>query len=189
MEICVAAISALLMIFLPFAFFGGFAAASQWISNALSNAAFYSSHLPMWGAVPFANHFIDSNELVLPSIRLFAAATQMLAVCMLVLCVCARRDYRRLLYIGSALAFMTHHDYGGAYLIPAFVAWLGETHVQRSGLQILLEASSWFLLLTPLQIPTPFMSGTLNAMLQNESLFVLIVASFFSQGSNGKEMQ
>ena len=46
-----------------------------------------------------------------------------------------------------------------------------------SGVQLLLEAVSWFVLFTPLQFPRPFLSGTLNVMLQNECLFVLLAAS------------
>ena len=84
-----------------------------------------------------------------------------------------------ILYIGSAMAFMTHHDYGGAYLIPAFVAWLsgGEVPRAQSGVCLLLEAVAWFFVFTPLQIPNPVFAGSLNAMLQNESLFLLLAVS------------
>ena len=51
------------------------------------------------------------------------------------------------------MAFLTHHDYGGAYLIPAFVVWLrgfDEAHGVHLGVCSLLEAVAWFLILTPL---------------------------------------
>lgn len=176
-EIAVAAASAILLTFLPFGLFGGFCEIPQWISNALANSDFYSSHAPMWGFIPFANQFIDSKEAVLPSIHLFAAATRVFAVVMLVFALVVKDNYRRMLYIGAVMAFLTHHDYGGAYLIPAFVVWMRDGDNPASGVQLLLEAVAWFVLFTPLQFPCPFFSGTLNVMLQNECLFVLLAAS------------
>ena len=180
-EIAIAAASAILLTFLPFGLFGGFCEIRHWLFNALANADFYSSHVPMWGFIPFANQFIDSKEAVLPSIYLFAAATRVFAVAMVAFALAAKDDYRRVLYIGAAMAFLTHHDYGGAYLIPAFVVWMCDGDATTSGVRLLLEAAAWFLVLTPLQMPCPFFSGTLNAMLQNECLFVLLAASLFSK--------
>ena len=182
-DIAVAASSAILLTFLSFAMFGGFCEIRQWVCNALANSDFYSSHVPMWGFIPFANQFIDSREAVLPSIRLFAAATRVLAVVMVAFALAAKDNYRRMLYIGAAMAFLTHHDYGGAYLIPAFVAWLCDGDAPASGVQLLLEAVAWFVIFTPLQFPCPFLSGTLNVMLQNECLFVLLAASVFPRRS------
>ena len=180
-EIAIAAGSAVLLTFLPFALFGGFGAISQWFANALANADFYSSHAPIWGFVPIANHFIDSKEAVLPSIRFFGMATRLFAIVIMVIALVVKDNYRGLLYIGAAMAFLTHHDYGGAYLIPAFVAWMRDGDAPASGVLLLLEAVAWFVLVTPLQFPCPFMSGTLNVMLQNECLFVLLAASLFSK--------
>ena len=140
-EIAVAALSAILLTFVPFLFFG---------------------------------------ETSLPRIGRFAWATRALAVVLVVAAVFARTRYRRLLFVGAAMAFITHHDYGGAYLIPAFVAWLcgtGDSHGRCSGVLLLLETVGWFVVLTPLQIPNPCHAGSLNAMLQNEFLFVLLVVS------------
>ena len=179
-EIAVSALSAVLLTFLPFAFFGGFAAVTQWMSNAGANAAFYAVDNPLWGFAAIANHVIDSREIVLPCVYRFAWATRALAVVLAVVGVFARSGYCRLLCVGAAMAFLTHHDYGGAYLLPAFVAWLhdvGESSSSRSGVRPLLEAVAWFFILTPLQIPNPLFAGSLNAMLQNESLFVLLATS------------
>ena len=181
-EIAVSALSALLLTFLPFVFFGGLDAIPQWISNASANAGFYSVDNPIWGLAAMANHVIDSKEISLPCIGRFAWATRAIAAMLVVAVVFARTDYRRLLYIGAAMALLTYHDYGGAYLIPAFMAWLCEvkgSHGRCSGVALLLELVAWFFILTPLQIPNPCFSGSLNIMLQNESLFVLLVVSLF----------
>ena len=177
-EIIISALTASILIFLPFVFLGGVESVPQWISNARANAAFYSVESPLWGFAAFANRIVDSPEITLPSIGRFALGTNVFAVVLLVATVFVRTCYKKLLYIGAAMAFMTHHDYGGAYLIPAFVAWLLDVCSAKSNICLLLEAVAWVLILTPLQIPNPFHSGTLNAMLQNEFLFVLLFISF-----------
>ena len=184
-EIAVSALSAVFLTFLPFLFFGGVGAIPQWISNAGANAEFYSVDNPLWGFAAVANHVIDSKEVALPCIGRFALATRLLAAMLAVVAVFVRSDYRRLLCIGAAMAFITHHDYGGAYFIPAFVAWLCETVDLRgrcSGVAVLIEAVAWFFILTPLQIPNPCFSGSINAMLQNEFLFALLVVSLVPTG-------
>ena len=132
-EMAVSAFSAVVLTFLPFLFFGGVGEIPQWISNADANAAFYSADNPMWGIAAMANHIIDSKEIVLPSISRFAWGTRILAAMLLAAGVFARSDYRRLLYLGGAMAFLTHHDYGGAYLIPAFVVWLRDFDCKGCG--------------------------------------------------------
>ena len=180
LEIVASALSAIFLTFSPFLFFGGFAAVPQWIANASANAEFYSVDNPLWGLAALANHVIDSKEMFLPCIGHFAWATRILAVVLVVLSVFVRSEYGKLLGIGAAMAFLTHHDYGGAYLIPAFVAWMCDSPTANNGVKLLLQAIAWFIILTPLQIPNPFFSGTLNAMLQNEFLFVLLGVSAFS---------
>ena len=180
LEIIFSALTAIFLTFFPFLFFGGFSAIPQWIANAGANAEFYSVDNPLWGFAALANNIIDSKELVLPSIGRFAWATRAIAVALVVAAVFVRADYRRLLFVGSAMAFLTHHDYGGAYLIPAFVAWLcgvGDSCGRCSGVLLLLEAVGWFFILTPLQIPNPCRAGSLNGVLQNEFLFVLLLVS------------
>ena len=179
-EIIVSALSAVSMTFLPFFFLGGFAAIPHWISNASANAEFYSVDNPLWGLAALANNVIDSKELSLPCIGRFAWATRAIAVVLAVAAVFVRTDYRRLLFIGAAMAFLTHHDYGGAYLFPAFVAWLcgvGDSSGRCGGVLLLLEAVAWFVILTPLQIPNPCYAGSLNVMLQNEFLLVLLLVA------------
>ena len=104
----------------------------------------------------------------------------MLSLVLVILSLFTRRNYLRLLFIGVAMAFTTHHDYGGAYLIPAFVAWLCDSETLRlpsSGVWLLLEAVSWCVVMMPLQIPNPCRPGTMNVMLQNEFLFVLLISA------------
>ena len=62
---------------------------------------------------------------------------------------------------------------------PAFVAWLVEAPVARRnpGVLLLLEAVAWFVVFTPLQIPNPFHAGSMNSLLQNEFLFVLLACA------------
>ena len=183
MEIAVSALSAVILTFLPFLFFGGFSAIPQWVSNARANAEFYSVDNPIWGFAAMANHIIDSKETVLPCVGYFVWATRALAAVLILQAVFVRSEYRRLLCIGAAMAFLTYHDYGGAYLIPAFTVWLRQGDVGRTDVTLFLESVAWFAILTPLQIPNPFFAGTLNIMLQNEFLFVLIVLSAFSPKS------
>ena len=176
-DIAVSAASALALTFVPFLFFGGVGEIAQWFSNAAANAEFYSADNPLWGFAALANHMIDSKEVGLPCIGWFALATRVFAAVLAVAGVFAQSDYRRLLCIGAAMAFLTHHDYGGAYLLPAFVAWLCDEKEGCSGVKALLEAVAWFLVLTPLQIPNPCFCGSLNGMLQNEALLLLLVVA------------
>ena len=176
-EISVSALSAVVLTFLPFLFFGGVSAVPQWIDNALSNSRHYSTLDPIWGVVPLVYHWVDSCALAKSLAAPAAWLTSFLAVASVVASLLVRDAYRRLLCIGAAMAFLTHHDYGGAYLIPAFVAWLREAGNPRGGVTPLLEAAAWFFVMTPLQIPNPFFSGSLNAMLQNECLFALVACA------------
>jgi len=178
-EIAVAALSAAILTFVPFIFSGGVDSIPKWISNAFANARFYSVDEPLWGLAAFANRVVYSKEMTLPCIAGFAAATRIIAAALAALAVFARSGYARLLFVGAAMAFLTHHDYGGAYLLPAFVAWLGDRRAGGSGVVTLLESAAWFMILTPLQVPNPFFAGSLNAMLQNESLFLLLAVSLF----------
>ena len=182
-EIAVSAFSAVVLTYLPFLFFGGVSEIPQWISNASANAAFYSADNPMWGIAAMANHIIDSKEMVLPSISRFVWVTRIFAAILVAVSIFAQRHYRRLLYLGGAMAFLTHHDYGGAYLVPAFVVWIhdfDEVQGVHLGVCPLLESVAWFLVFTPLQIPNPLFAGSLNVMLQNEALFLLLILSLFS---------
>lgn len=181
LEILLAGSSAVLLVFVPFFFWGGTDSIAQWMANARANAAFYSVRCPIWGFVGFANHFVDSSELVLPSAVWFAAATRIFSGVLVVMSLLVRRTYLKLLFVGAALAFTTHHDYGGAYLLPAFIAWLDASETVQggvSGLGLLLEAVAWTVVVTPLQVPNPCRPGTMNALLQNEFLFVLLISAF-----------
>ena len=129
-----------------------------------------------------ANGLLDSDTGRLAGVFWFSLATRILSLALVVSSLFTRQHYRRLLFIGGAMAFTTHHDYGGAYLIPAFVAWLCDRETscrQTSGVLLLLEAVSWCVIMMPLQIPNPYRPGSMNAMLQNEFLFVLLISAIF----------
>ena len=181
-EIFVAAFSAVLFVFVPFAIFGGMGSIQQWILNAKANADHYAMGFPTWGLVGLANGLLDSDTGRLAGVFWFSLATRILSLALVVSSLFTRQHYRRLLFIGGAMAFTTHHDYGGAYLIPAFVAWLCDKDtpcLRSSGVLLLLEAVSWCVIMMPLQIPNPYRPGSMNAMLQNEFLFVLLISAIF----------
>lgn len=178
-EIACAASSAVLLTISPFAFFGGFGSIPEFISNACENARFHSYDSPIWGFVNIVNRFEESyskSSLVVVAV----VATRLLAAS-LVFVSCFIKDwYRKLLSIGAAMAFLTHYEYGGAYLIPAFFAWIGcaSTVPQNRVVQV-LESIAWFLIMTPLQIPRGD-GGSLNSALMGESLFLLLCLSLFA---------
>ncbi len=180
-EIVVAVLAALALMFVPFLFLGGLDSIPRWVANALANAEHYSVKSPIWGLVGLANGLIDAPSGQLPGGVGFALATRILSAMLVMTSLFTQQCYRKLLFIGAAMAFVTHHDYGGAYLIPAFVAWLRDSEIQhssRSAVWLLLEAVSWCVIMTPLQVPNPYRAGTMNAMLQNEFLFVLLISAF-----------
>ena len=180
-EIATSACAAVLLVFVPFAFYGGAEAIPKWLANASANAAYYSTAEPTWGFVALANHLIDTNAAELACAKWLAVATRVFAVLLVALTVFAGKTRHRLLFLGAAMAFVTHHDYGGAYLIPAFFAWLGDCDVPCSGVRLLLEAAGWFFVLTPLQFPNPcHESWSMNVMLQSEFLFVLVACGLAS---------
>lgn len=185
-EIAVAAVSAIVLVFVPFLFYGGVGAIPHWIDNARANAEFYARDNPLWGLVAFANHIIDSAEPALPYAGAYATATRLLAAVLALASLAPVERCRRLLFIGAAMALITHHDYGGAYLAPAFVAWIVDVPVVRrnAGVVLLLEAVAWFVVFTPLQLPNPFHAGSMNSMLQNECLFMLLGLAVFARGWN-----
>ena len=178
-EIATSACAAVLLVLVPFAFYSGAEAIPKWLANAVANAAYYSTAEPTWGFVAIANHLIDTNGAELACAKWLAGATRVFAAVLVVLAVLARKTRYRLLFLGAAMAFLTHHDYGGAYLIPAFFAWLDDCEVPCSGVCLLLETTGWFFLLTPLQFPNPCHEAwSMNVMLQCEFLFVLLLCAF-----------
>lgn len=180
-EIAVSAGAAILLVFVPFAFYGGAEAIPKWMANASANAAHYSTAEPTWGFVALANHLIDTNAVELACAKWLAVATRVFAILLVALAIFIGRARHKLLFIGAAMAFLTHHDYGGAYLIPAFVAWLDERDATCSGVCLLLEAAGWIFVFTPLQIPDPlYESWSMNVMLQGEFLIVLIACGLVS---------
>ncbi len=178
-EIVCAAAAALFLIVLPFYYFGGFGAISDFISNACENAKFHSLDNPTWGFVNIVNRFewaYSKTGLAVVAAyvtRFFAAA--------LVVASCLVKDwYRKLLFLGAAMAFLTHYEYGGAYLIPAFFTWIGgASAVLGNRVVQVLESVAWFLIMTPLQIPQGD-GGSLNSALMGESLFLLLCLSLFA---------
>ncbi len=209
-DIALAAATAVVLTFLPFAFFGGFGSVAQWISNAAANSAFYSLEGPMWGIVPLFSQVVGAGVKFQPWAGALVWASRGLALMLVASSIFVKGAYRKLLFVGAAMAFLTCHDYGGIYLLPAFVFWLCDTRAFKcrySGVALLLDAVAWFFLLTSLQIPNPnFLGpgelalnpvlnwGVLNPVLQNDSLFVLLfVAIVFGidlkkDGGNGQKL-
>ena len=177
-EIIIAALAAIISIFLPFAFFGGFASIPQWVANALENSSYYCKDHPMWGFVPLVGRLVPLETLADSLTGPAILVTRITAGALVVASIFVNDGYRRLLYIGSAMAFLVFHEYGGVYLMPAFIVWLCTVNEERVGVKNLLEAIAWFLIITPLQFPEPFTTDTINQSLQNESLFLLLILSF-----------
>ena len=179
-DIAIAATSAIIFTFVPFAVFGGFESIPLWFANARANASHFGLADPIWGFVGFVNALVRSEDI--PSLGPYCLVATRFFACLLVISsVWTKGIYRKLLFLGAAMAFLTYHNYGGAYLVPAFVAWMGKTSEEMSNtprIIVLLEASAWFLILTPLQFPNPVCPGTLNRVLQNESLFLLLIVAF-----------
>ena len=123
-EIAASACTAVILVFVPFVFFGGAEAIPKWLANASANAAHYSTAEPTWGFVALANHLIDTNAVELACAKWFSLATSVATVLLVALAIFVRKTGHRLLFLGAAMAFVTHHDYGGAYLIPAFLRGL-----------------------------------------------------------------
>ena len=170
---------AAVLVFLPFVFFGGYDAIPSFFCNALANSQFYSIDDPIWGAVNIVNRFEESYAP--SSLAVVAAWTTRILAGALVFASCFIKDwYRKLLFLGAAMAFLTHHDYGGAYLIPALFAWMGDVSSEpRNRVILMLESVAWFLIMTPLQIPCGD-GGSMNAALQGESLFLLLCLALFA---------
>ncbi|MGN0877496.1 MAG: hypothetical protein ACI4TC_09520, partial [Kiritimatiellia bacterium] len=178
-EIICAAVSALFLTILPFYYFGGFGAIPDFISNACENAKFHSLDNPIWGFVNIVNRFEESYSK--SNLAVVAAYVTRLLAAALVAASCLTKDwYRKLLLLGAAMAFLTHYEYGGAYLIPAFFVWIGgASSVPRNRVVQVLESVAWFLIMTPLQIPRGD-GGSLNSALMGESLFLLLCLTLFA---------
>lgn len=175
-HILIASGIAFLFIFMPFALVGGFDAIPDFLRNAQSNAQYYSRDDPMWGFVNLVNRFCEQQYApLLTDVAVWT--TRAFAMMLVVLACFVKGAYRKCLFLGASMAFLTHHDYGGAYLLPAFFAWFCEREqVPSSAVCRLLEAIAWFLIVTPLQFPS-IGEGTLNSALQGEALFLLLFLS------------
>ena len=187
-EIACAAASAVVLTVMPFGFFGGLGSILDFIANAGENARFHSLDNPIWGFVNLVNRFEESYSK--SSLAVAAACMTRLLAAVLVFASCFVKEwYRKLLCVGAAMAFLTHYEYGGAYLLPAFFAWIGgaSSAPQNRVVQV-LEALAWFLIMTPLQIPRGD-GCSLNTALMGESLFLLLCLALFAgafrQRSNG----
>ena len=146
-EIFVAAMSFIAFFAIPFVFFGGPNEVEAWLGNALGNSRHYSP-LADYGLAPIVRLFGDS----LPSVALSLSVhlTNLLAVLLCLASCFARRFYHALVLLGVAMVFLCHHDYGLAYLLPAFACWLAEPRPggmakwAANGL-LAVESLSWFL--------------------------------------------
>jgi len=177
-DILTAASVALLLTFVPFIFYGGPETVSTWLENAFANSRFYSVYEPIWGFTALLNALDPTGDVP----RLTACAVILTKIAMLTAAAAAlfaRTRYLQLMLVGIAMTFAVHHDYGAAYLLPAFVAWLSDGYPEgyaESRIANVIEGIAWFMILTPLQIPCAG-EGTMNFVLQGEALLLLAAST------------
>lgn len=155
---------------LPFGWFGGFSEIGAWWQNATANMNYYSHYDPMWGLSELCQRFASLR----PFEEFAICATRALALTCVVAALFAGSFRKALLPLGATMLFLTHHDYGLAYMLPAFFVWLDGPDEPTRGLRALLTAVLWIVILSPLQIPSPNGVGTLNPALANEAVLILL---------------
>ena len=147
LEISVAAMSFLVLFAVPFVSFGGPNEVDVLIGNALANSKHYGQ-LADFGFVPVARLLG-----LIRSPMALTLAMQLTSAFVLLFCFAAcftRRSYLSLTLLGVAMVFLCHHEYGLAYLLPAFASWLGEKwpdakQVCGNRWVAIVEAALWFL--------------------------------------------
>ena len=155
---------------MPFGGFGGFSEIGTWWQNAVANMNYYSCYDPMWGLSELSQRFASLR----PFEEFAICVTRALALVCVIAALCAGSFRGAMLPLGAAMLFLTHHDYGLAYMLPAFFVWLDGLEEPVRGLRALLAAVLWLVILSPLQIPAPDGIGTLNPALENEAVLILL---------------
>lgn len=179
-ELSVLAVSAAVLTIGPFGLFGGYDRIGDWLANALANSAHYSRHEPIWGLVSLLNRLWPGETSSVCQVAA-AAGTRFLALLCVLCAAFSAKTGRRLLFVGAAMMFLTHHDYGAAYLIPAFVHWLlNDETTDTLSRRVIHDVTGfcWLVLFTPLQIPGVEKGWSVNEGLQNEALLLLILLAF-----------
>ncbi len=83
--------TSLVMVFVPFLFFGGLESIPRWMMNAVANARQYSIQEPIWGFVAILNRLDPSLEV--PKLANVATGlTNVTAVAFAGLAVCLRQN-------------------------------------------------------------------------------------------------
>lgn len=164
--------SLLVLFFVPFLFFGGVPdGIASWLDNAKQNSMEYAL-ATRWGFVALgrAVHHALGNDLHSPWFCYSAcrAASIMLGLmCLAVLAYFAVKNRtvafsQRIFLVASSmlLIFPPMHFYAALYLLPVFVIRVNEWRFSRIDV---FEATCWFFILVPLQIP--FEASSLNTPL------------------------
>lgn len=175
-ELMIAGLSFAMFFAVPFVFFGGPNAVDAWFMNALANSSHFSP-LADYGLAPFMRCFGD----LLPrrSLSLAVQLTNLLAVAFCLASCFTRQFQRALTLLGVAMVFLCHHDYGLAYLLPAFACWLGEKRPDGpSGLagnaRLLLESVLWFLVFEPALCVPSLRSLVFNEQIVSNGAVILL---------------
>lgn len=145
-EIFVAVMSFAVLFAVPFVFFGGPNEVEVWLHNAIGNSKHYSP-LADFGIAPLARFVCNAPPA---GVALSVHLTNLLTLLFCFAAFFAHRFYHSLVLLGVAMVFLCHHDYGLAYLLPAFACWLAESRSDESpkwtlrGL-LVVESIMWIL--------------------------------------------
>ena len=146
-EIVVAALSCLILLVIPFYFFGGIDAIAPWFLNALENAKHYGS-LSTVGFVELFNHrYLHNDVLPLPISMLL---TKLFTALTLLAALFTANRYRLASLLGNAMLLLGHHEYAFVFLLPAFMLWFAQKETASRPLVDVLEGLCWFVVLCPL---------------------------------------
>lgn len=173
----------LILFFMPWIAWGGWAGLSSWFSNAAANARHYV-HKGAWGAVPIGRTvrvlLHQDVSQAWSGIGCERVASVVLGSVGLVCGLVSRKEYVRLLGLTSALLLIpgNMHFYTGIYLIPICILWTfqqsTEERWQRWGKMI-----CWFVVFCPMQIPCG--TGCLNHPLANLAFLYLVLTELWLQ--------
>ena len=145
--IFVASLSFLVLLIVPFRFFGGGNALVPWFFNALENAGHYS-RVSTVGFVELFNHRFLENNLLPLSVSLLMTKSWVVLALIAVLATVNR--YRHILLLGSVMLLLGHHEYAYVYLLPAFMLWFIGVGTSNRPFFDRLECICWFVVLCPL---------------------------------------
>lgn len=176
-EIVVAALSCLILLVIPFYFFGGIDAIAPWFFNALENAKHYGS-LSTVGFVELFNHRYLHND-VLP-LHISMLLTKLLTALTLIAALFTANRYRQVLLLGSAMLLLGHHEYAFIFLLPAFMLWFAQEETATRPFIDTLEGLCWFVVLCPLMNTFSAIAAMSYEMLRAFAALILAFSSLYA---------